>query len=97
MVTALQRHGSDTVVRATQGTATTSVALATTPDLDGARRRLRSARRIDRVDVIVGATKARAVMWGSRHRLPVAGPISVAVALGLAQLGVRTTIVEGAD
>lgn len=96
LVTALHRNGPETVLCTAHGGSTTAVALAATPDLDGARRRLRSARRIDRVDVVVAGPKVRAVMRGSRHRLPFTGPVPVAVALGLATLGVRTTVVQGA-
>jgi hypothetical protein len=96
VVTAVHRNGPQTVLRAAHGGSTTALAVAAAPDLDGARRRLRSARRIDRVDVVVAGSKVRAVMRGSRHRLPFAGPVPVAVALGLATLGVRTTVVQGA-
>ncbi len=72
------------------------VTLGSRPDGDAARRRLAAVRRIDGVEFRMSPDEVRAVIRGSRHRLPFTTPIPVTVALGLTELGVRATIVNGA-
>ncbi len=95
MATALHANERGTVLRTGGPAGPTVVALAAEPDRDGARRRLRSVRRIDSVDFVVGSSGTRAEVRGKRNRLPFTGPVSIAVALGLAELGVRARVVNG--
>lgn len=62
------------------------------PDLDLARRWLGAVRRVDRIDLVVGADDVKARVHGCRHRLPFATDVPLRVGLGLAQLGHRTRI-----
>lgn len=96
VVTARHHDGRGTALRAEGSAGSMIVTLAATPDLAGARRRLGALRRIDEVELAVGSSGVAARLRGRRNRLPGVGPVSVAVALGLIELGVRGRIVNGA-
>ncbi len=79
-----------------RGTPTVRVTIPSRPDVDRARQWLGSVRRIAGVEIAVGARPTTARAWGCRHRLPFTSAIPVAVALGLTELGVPTTVVRKA-
>lgn len=93
-VTSLRPSRRGSVVRASGPRGSTVVTLAAVPDREGARRRLRSTRHIDGVDLVIGPDGARAEVRARRHRLPSIAPISIAVALGLVELGIRATVIR---
>lgn len=95
MVTALHSERCGTAVRARGSAGSTVLALEAKPDLDGARRRLRAPGRIDRVELTIDQSGISAHVHGKRNRLPYVGSVSIPVALGLTELGVRTMIVDG--
>jgi hypothetical protein len=65
-----------------------------TPDLRGARRVVRQARRIECVDIGGSTGDLRATVTGVWHRLPVTRTVPVATALGLSMCGVPTHLGE---
>ena len=90
-VTAVERHPGHTVLRTRSGPAE-AISVACQPDVEAAKRHVRSVRRIDRVELTVSGERCRASVRGTGHRLPFEATIPAAVGLGLAELGIRTTI-----
>lgn len=84
-----------TTVLAGSGSGSPRVTIPCCADVTRARRWLGSVRRIARVEIEAGERATTARAWGLRHRLPFSMPIPVAVALGLTELGVPTTVVTG--
>lgn len=97
VVRVITRTPQGTLLRAEGPAGEQVVRVVSEPDDDGARRRLAAYRRIDRVEFHVSGDRVGAVIRGKRHRLPFAGPVPVAVALGLTELGIGTTIFTGAS
>ena len=91
-VTAVERHPGLTALRIRTAGSSSTVTVVGQPDLASARRRVRSVRRIDGVELTVGPDGNRALVRGTRHRLPFRAVVPMAVGLGLAELGIRTTI-----
>ena len=98
-VVAVQSEGdgdsSTTLSTQTAGGAV-RVVIPSLADTAAARRFLGTVRRVDRVQIEVGANDTRAQARGRRHRLPFSSPVPLALALGLAALGVPTSITRKA-
>ena len=92
MVTDISSDGETTVLVSQESDGARQVVVAAGIDTTTARRLLGTVRRIDRVIIEAGPSGTRARARGRRHRLPFTGPIPVAAALGLARLGVPTSV-----
>ncbi len=91
-VTAIEPHPTHTVVLAGGSGSPVTVTVACRPDVEAARRQVRSVRRIDQVELTIAGERCRASVRGTRHRLPFETAVPTAVGLGLAAIGVRTVI-----
>ncbi len=96
MVTEIDTDGQRTTLTCTATGGLQRVTVPAVADTSAAHRWLGLFRRIDRVVIVDEGGAQRAQVRGCRHRLPVTSAVALPVALGLAALGVPTSLGRGA-
>lgn len=92
VITAIVRVGSESRLIGTRLGVPIAQAVPAVADIDGARRWLRTTRRVHQIEIDMSDRAVSAVADGVGFRLPFIRPIPLTLALGLGELGIRVVL-----